>query len=90
MGQVADVITSICDLPSYFDIDTEVGEQLTFLGRRMGWPRCHCICTSQPVLALPVRSMSLGQPTPSLASAGDPDLGRLRPLHQLRNLHRRR
>lgn len=49
MTKVFDAYSSICDLPSYFDLDTAVGEQLTFVGERMGWPRCHCVCTSQPV-----------------------------------------
>lgn len=39
----------ICDLPEKFDIDTAVGDQLTIIGKRLGWPRCHCVCTVQPV-----------------------------------------
>jgi hypothetical protein len=49
LGQVADVIQGICNIPEYFDLDTAVGDQLTILGKRLGWPRCHCICVSQPV-----------------------------------------
>ena len=40
---------SVCDLPDYFDIETAIGDQLTLVGKRMGWPRCHCICDVQPV-----------------------------------------
>lgn len=49
LRQIEGVIFSICDMPSYFDIDTAVGDQLTLLGRRMGFPRNHCICSVQPV-----------------------------------------
>lgn len=49
LGAVADVHRLTCDLPDLFDIDTAVGDQLTLLGKRLGWPRCHCICDVQPV-----------------------------------------
>lgn len=49
LRQVEIVEQSICDLPSFFDIETAVGDQLTLLGRRMGWPRVHCVCNVQPV-----------------------------------------
>ena len=28
-----------CDLPEKFDINTAIGDQLTILGKRLGWPR---------------------------------------------------
>lgn len=40
---------NICDLPERFDIDSATGDQLTLLGKRLGWPRCHCVCGGQPV-----------------------------------------
>ena len=40
---------AICDLPDFFDIETAIGDQLTLLGKRLGWPRCHCVCDVQPV-----------------------------------------
>lgn len=49
LSQVEHVILSICDLPLAFDIDTAVGDQLTLLGNRLGFPRCHCVCNVQPV-----------------------------------------
>lgn len=49
LRQVEMVVQSICDLPSFFDLDTAVGDQLTLLGKRLGWPRCHCVCEVQPV-----------------------------------------
>lgn len=38
-----------CDLPNFFDIETAIGDQLTIVGKRLGWPRCHCVCDVQPV-----------------------------------------
>ncbi len=49
LGHLEQVILAICDLPSAFDIDTAVGDQLTVLGKRLGFPRCHCVCNVQPV-----------------------------------------
>lgn len=43
------VTTLICDIPSKFDIETAVGDQLTILGKRLGFPRCHCVCIGTPV-----------------------------------------
>ncbi|QJD54329.1 tail protein [Aminobacter phage Erebus] len=49
MRQVDDVVAKTCSIPEMFDLDTAVGDQLTLLGKRLGWPRCHCVCTVQPV-----------------------------------------
>lgn len=49
LGQVAEVIDRLDDIPGKFDINTATGDQLTLLGKRLGWPRCHCICITQPV-----------------------------------------
>jgi hypothetical protein len=49
IGQIADVAVEIDSIPSFFDLDTAVGDQLTLLGKRLGWPRCHCVCTIEPV-----------------------------------------
>ncbi len=38
-----------CDIPNHFDLLTSTGEQLTFIGKRMGFGRCHCVCVQQPV-----------------------------------------
>ncbi|MFN3833374.1 MAG: DUF2612 domain-containing protein [Allorhizobium sp.] len=40
---------TICDLPTKFNLDTAVGDQLTIIGKWMGFPRCHCVCDVQPV-----------------------------------------
>jgi len=47
--QVAQIHASICDLPSFFDLNTAVADQLTLIGKRMGFPRCHCACDVSPV-----------------------------------------
>lgn len=49
LRQVADAHSLICDLPSFFDLRNAVGDQLTLIGKRMGFPRCHCVCDVQPV-----------------------------------------
>jgi hypothetical protein len=49
IGNIADVAVQIDSIPSFFDIDTAIGDQLTLLGKRLGWPRCHCVCVSPPV-----------------------------------------
>lgn len=49
MGAVARAHMEVCDLPSKFELFTATGDQLTLLGKRMGWPRCHCICDTGPV-----------------------------------------
>lgn len=49
LGQVEDAYLALCELPSFFDLNTAVGDQLTLLGKRLGFPRCHCVCTIPPV-----------------------------------------
>jgi hypothetical protein len=49
LRQVWQAQQSICDLPSFFDINTATGDQLTIIGKWMGFPRCHCVCDVQPV-----------------------------------------
>lgn len=49
LRQVEIIEQAICAMPEAFNLDDAVGDQLTLLGRRMGWPRRHCVCTVQPV-----------------------------------------
>lgn len=49
LGAVARMHLQVCDLPDYFNLLTATGDQLTLVGKRMGWPRCHCICDIDPV-----------------------------------------
>lgn len=49
VAQVEQPAAQLCTLPLFFDIETATGDQLTLIGKRLGWPRCHCVCVSQPV-----------------------------------------
>lgn len=49
LTEVANCAAVICDMPRHFDLETAVGEQLTFIGERMGFPRCHCVCARRRV-----------------------------------------
>lgn len=58
----AEVANQTCDLPDRFDILTAVGDQLTILGKRMGFPRTHCICDQQPVVGFDCPDHYYGRP----------------------------
>lgn len=58
LRQVEDVALASCSLPEHFDLDHAVGEQLDFLGRRLGWPRCHCVCDARPVFGFSCAGVS--------------------------------
>ncbi len=49
LRKVAEVLGTICVIPAYFDLYDAIGDQLTLLGQRLGWPREHCVCATQPV-----------------------------------------
>lgn len=49
LDKIAESHLRICDLPERFDLDTATGDQLTLLGKRMGFPRTHCVCDTEPV-----------------------------------------
>jgi hypothetical protein len=42
MREAAVLAQLICEIPDFFDLDTAVGDQLTIIGKWLGWPRCHC------------------------------------------------
>ncbi|SHI80521.1 Protein of unknown function [Aureimonas altamirensis DSM 21988] len=65
LSQVAEASLRICDIPTYFDIRTAVGDQLTILGKRLGWPRCHCVCETGPVFGF-----SCGETNPNRPVVG--------------------
>lgn len=56
---VAQAATAVCDLPEYFNLDTATGDQLTIIGKWMGFPRCHCICDVQPVFGFPCEDTTI-------------------------------
>lgn len=49
LGAMAELHSQVCDLPDKFYLETATGDQLTLLGKRMGWGRCHCVCDIDPV-----------------------------------------
>jgi hypothetical protein len=49
LDKIAEAHLQICDLPEKLDLDTAAGDQLTLLGKRMGFPRSHCVCDAEPV-----------------------------------------
>lgn len=49
LWQTAEAADIACRMLDYFDIDTAVGDQLTILGKALGWPRCHCRGQRRPV-----------------------------------------
>lgn len=62
LRQVEIVHQEVCDLPSKFDIDIAMGDQLTLLGKRLGWPRCHCVCDVQPVFGFECEGINENYP----------------------------
>ena len=49
LDQVRLAQLALCEIPDKFDLDTAVGDQLTILGKWLGFPRCHKIPTPVPV-----------------------------------------
>lgn len=49
LRQAAIVTREACEILDHFDIDTAVGDQLTIIGKVLGWPRCHCAGQRAPV-----------------------------------------
>jgi hypothetical protein len=49
LREAAIIARTSCEVLDYLDIDTAVGDQLTILGKALGWPRCHCAGQRRPV-----------------------------------------
>lgn len=49
LNQVDAAARAACAIPSFFDLRNAAGDQLTLLGKRLGFPRCHCVCDFAPV-----------------------------------------
>lgn len=69
LGAAVDVYAQICGLPEKFGLDTAVGDQLTILGKRLGFPRCHCVCTAQPVFGFACEGVIPDQPLAGFCEA---------------------
>ena len=52
LALIADLIDISEGMATHFELDSAVGEQLTYIGNEMGWPREHCVCTPPPVFGL--------------------------------------
>lgn len=70
MGEVETALRATCAIPSFFDLDTAVGDQLTLLGKRLGWPRCHCVCDVAPVFGFDCGPNPLGIPIVGFCEGG--------------------
>ncbi|MBX4889761.1 DUF2612 domain-containing protein [Rhizobium bangladeshense] len=70
LNELADIIVTSCSMPSEFDILSAVGDQLTLVGKRLGWPRCHCICVPVPVFGFECASPDPNQPIVGLCEDG--------------------
>lgn len=60
LRQVEIVEQAVCDLPEYFALETAVGDQLTIIGKRLGFPRTHCVCEVQPVFGFDCGNVPYG------------------------------
>ena len=65
LEQLDEAARTACDIPNHFDILTATAHQLTLIGKRMGWPRCHCVCTTEPVFGF-----DCGPHNPNVTIAG--------------------
>lgn len=70
LGAVTDLHLQVCDLPERFDLNTATGDQLTLVGKRLGWPRCHCVCVAQPVFGFECMGFPSSQPLAGFCEAG--------------------
>lgn len=70
LAQIEDVFHAAEIMPETMDLDTAVGEQLTFLGRQLGFPRAHCVCVAPPVYGI-----DCDDPTSVIEFAGPCDAG---------------
>jgi hypothetical protein len=83
LKQVDEVARSVHAIPFYFDLDTAVGDQLTIIGKQLGWPRCHCVCDVSPIfgfdcgpnpLAIPIVGFCQGGMWLDCSAAGNSQL----------------
>jgi hypothetical protein len=70
----------LCAVPDFFDIDTAVGDQLTIIGKWLGFPRCHCVCEAPKVFGFKCGTFTssdqiAGFCEPGSTWAGCPPLG---------------
>lgn len=49
LRKAASMTRDACLMFDSFELNTAVGDQLTILGKALGWPRCHCAGQKRPV-----------------------------------------
>lgn len=81
LREVADAQDAICQTLDAFDIDSAVGDQLTIIGKVLGWPRYHCSGARRPVFGFACTSDDCNIPSVLVAGfceadfdCGNPDL----------------
>lgn len=70
LEQIAESVVATCAIPSKFDILDAVGDQLTILGKLLGWPREHCICVPVPVFGFACGTSTPNKPIAGLCEGG--------------------
>lgn len=70
LSEVTEAASAIWDIPNHFDLMTARGEQLTFIGKRMGFGRCHCVCTMAPVFGFACDDSAPMQPVVGFCEGG--------------------
>lgn len=70
LTKIEEAYASVCDLPDHFEIDSAVGDQLTLIGKRLGWPRCHCVCDVTPVIGFACEGVDPGMPIVGFCESG--------------------
>lgn len=68
LREMEPVRAALAELARVLDLDTAQGEALSLIGRRMGFPRTHCVSQSRPVF---------GFPRPNGPLPGEPEIGDL-------------
>lgn len=53
LDQRANAALAVMDIPEHFDIRDARGDQLTIIGKWLGFPRCHCVCVTPPLFGFP-------------------------------------
>ena len=49
LGETEQAAIKLDALPDFFDIDSAIGDQLTIIGKQLGFQRCHCLCEAPKV-----------------------------------------
>ena len=70
LSGIEEAALATCAIPSKFDIETAIGDQLTLIGKRIGFPRCHCVCDLPPVFGFLADGYTPTRPIAGLCDDG--------------------